>query len=625
MSIFIEKRMRKAKALVIVLTIVLSTFWICAVKAEEVPIINVEMDRKEKVMVLPGGDATVSFELTVPTSLLAEIYRKTLLGETLVPPEVEIPMPENITFSPDVELEEGVKDFSLTGDANSDGIVDMKDLRAVAEAFLVELGSEGWNAELDINGDGIIDMKDIVMAARNFLKERQPPPVMVVPIREEFVGGWLLEQLALFGFNLEVVDCTIMPWGKNNETVIHVNAYAPQLAILDPASGIWRINVGPWDENATELAASYIFNKIGSIKTMLRSIPNEQIFICDWNLTIDLPVDAEILNPSELIGESWIVDFGEGTIMETHSEVGLRNVTVHETTVVTEQNITATESYLTEALSSYRVFKIDYLTVHYPIEIIGQVGKSEIEDWKFEKSWSCSWTQGPYSYTWSQGPLTATLKITPQLTLSGYIGIWGRWFTIDGFETWVSVTPSIKAEASVSATASYSKTWSKTFLNVKITTIYWHVACIPTWWDIRLKVDGKITVSASGTISCSASVTVSAWFKAGVKWTRTGGWTGIWNIGAGASKTGPTITGHAGATITPEASCQLSALLYGATGPYVEAVPYAPITITYNPNTWSIKLKFKVNAGVAVHLLCKDFNWGTTLWDGQLASWSGTW
>jgi hypothetical protein len=56
----------------------------------------------------------------------------------------------------------------VTGDINSDGIVDMKDISYVARRFLCLPSDPLWDSNADINGDGKIDMKDIAVPAKHF-------------------------------------------------------------------------------------------------------------------------------------------------------------------------------------------------------------------------------------------------------------------------------------------------------------------------------------------------------------------------------------------------------------------------------------------------------------------------
>jgi len=58
----------------------------------------------------------------------------------------------------------------LTGDINSDGIVDYLDLNVIARAFGSEPGQLRWDSRADLNNDGIIDYLDINLCAKNYGK-----------------------------------------------------------------------------------------------------------------------------------------------------------------------------------------------------------------------------------------------------------------------------------------------------------------------------------------------------------------------------------------------------------------------------------------------------------------------
>jgi hypothetical protein len=53
-------------------------------------------------------------------------------------------------------------------DMNGDGVVDLKDLFVVAEAFGSVLGDTRWNPQADINGDGAVDVLDVAIVASHF-------------------------------------------------------------------------------------------------------------------------------------------------------------------------------------------------------------------------------------------------------------------------------------------------------------------------------------------------------------------------------------------------------------------------------------------------------------------------
>jgi len=57
------------------------------------------------------------------------------------------------------------------GDANGDGIIDMRDIAMIQKAFGSVFGAPNWNPACDLNGDGRVDMYDLGAASRNLGKK----------------------------------------------------------------------------------------------------------------------------------------------------------------------------------------------------------------------------------------------------------------------------------------------------------------------------------------------------------------------------------------------------------------------------------------------------------------------
>jgi len=56
------------------------------------------------------------------------------------------------------------------GDVNQDGVVDMKDLAAVAAAYNGHPGLPKWNSYADMNADGRVELRDLAITVVNFMK-----------------------------------------------------------------------------------------------------------------------------------------------------------------------------------------------------------------------------------------------------------------------------------------------------------------------------------------------------------------------------------------------------------------------------------------------------------------------
>jgi parallel beta-helix repeat protein len=61
--------------------------------------------------------------------------------------------------------------ITVAGDVNGDGIVDIYDAIALANAYTSVPTSQNWNANVDINSDNIIDIYDAIILANNYGKK----------------------------------------------------------------------------------------------------------------------------------------------------------------------------------------------------------------------------------------------------------------------------------------------------------------------------------------------------------------------------------------------------------------------------------------------------------------------
>jgi len=449
------------------------------------------------------------------------------------------------------------------------------------------------------------------------------------PVQEGYHQGITMEQLILLGFDMNITSSTIIPYGTNNVTTISLTAVSSQLSEITSYPN-WQIKVGPTTDNLTAIAAEFIFTKIQYMILMLQSIPGIQTYNTTWQIRFDLPSSSTLQDQAILQGLNWTVDFGGGTFMQANVSVNSGSVIIDEVLTVTENNLTATEEYLSSALGDYRIFAINYS--YSGSFYTAQRAKIDLErDWS--KTWSYRITPGIFQKTITVGPLGITLKATPILSAEWYMGWERKWtrhgYQLEWFESWMRIQPSIKVEASASATVSYSHTWSYTFWTWSTRFTFW-IGGLVVWANLKLQVTGSVTVSAYGRVSISTWAEATAWYKAGVRWD--GSWSAIWDRGSGASRGTPVISGSAGLTITPAAACRLSFLLYDVGGPFVEAKPYAPISVNYytnQANTWSIALKLRVSVGVTlagwIKRILQLSEYSKTVLDITLMSWNGNW
>jgi hypothetical protein len=298
--------------------------------------------------------------------------------------------------------------------------------------------------------------------------------------------------------------------------------------------------------------------------------------------------------------------------------------------IVTGQDITATENYLSDAFSKYRRFEIDYSLPSTPPQITDiEKTCSEANDW--EHTWSYTWSPGQLSWTWTHSSggtsVTANAYAKPTLGVTAYVG-WNFHHGLQWFKAYMQLSSSVSTSAYVTATGAYSNTWSRHVADYSHRFCFW-VDWVPVYAYFKLKVDVGITVNIQGQITASYGATATGSFTAGVQWQRGSGWSGIDSHSWGFSQSGPSITGSASMTATPNATCRLEFLFYDVAGPYVELTPYAITTIAYPARTWQICLWFKVRAGVTFAgwlrnlLNLNDYSW--TVGDWNLHCWNGNW
>jgi hypothetical protein len=443
--------------------------------------------------------------------------------------------------------------------------------------------------------------------------ERPPLQQPMIPIRDEFHLQLVLEQLVLLGFPVEVTTSKVVPWGPENATVISATLFAPMLAEF---ISFWRINVGPQDENATDAAADFMSTNIHYIQNMLQMLPGEQVYESSWQLELELPSTASIINGGELTGLTWTVDFGGGTIMTANvsMDTTFPRVFLSESTTVTEWNITATEEALGEAFAVYRTFHVDYalsgLTTQAAWEPQASVQNLTV-DWS--KTWSWPISLGPWRKEWHKGPCTAAIRVHPQLLIEAKLGWRFKWqwwppsLKFKKFVTWIAVTPSIESNGYATVSESFDDFLGPhTLATTRIAKWTFWVGIIPVWATLRLSILGRVTVDIAGRASVVAWAKAFAYYKVGVEYNKGEGWSTIWEQDSG-SAFNVIPTWDVDFTFTPSASAELALLVYDVAGPLIECELYAPFSMHFgDPNIVAFQLKLRINIGVTFKGWLKD-------------------
>jgi hypothetical protein len=67
-----------------------------------------------------------------------------------------------------VQFRTSSSDATIPGDVNDDGVVNILDLRIVANAYGSKRGDARWNSNADLNGDGKVDIRDLRILAAHY-------------------------------------------------------------------------------------------------------------------------------------------------------------------------------------------------------------------------------------------------------------------------------------------------------------------------------------------------------------------------------------------------------------------------------------------------------------------------
>jgi len=75
------------------------------------------------------------------------------------------------TYTTDNDFTDDTIYVGVPGDVNADGIVNMRDIGALCDKFMITPDDPDWNPDYDINDDNIVNMRDISIACNNFMKD----------------------------------------------------------------------------------------------------------------------------------------------------------------------------------------------------------------------------------------------------------------------------------------------------------------------------------------------------------------------------------------------------------------------------------------------------------------------
>jgi len=457
------------------------------------------------------------------------------------------------------------------------------------------------------------------------------------PVRTEFCMSITQQQFETLGISVNISESNMMPRSSLDEMRIWLSgdALLPVSRIVDDSSlDKWTIRIG---SNNLKQAAGSLFTNVQLVQMMLESLDEGYVYECNWITRIQLPPSASLLNGPEISGLGWTVDFGGGTYANAITRLDGESTVVLEDRMIIAQNpITASNDYLTNVCSRYRMFNIECALPSSESFYAIEQRANCTEDWNynFTGSWEDSLTYDiPLEL-----PLKASLSVTARLSFTWHVAWdWSWWTGVTMFETWVNLDTSVELSFTVGATASYSTPpWTHSFLTWSKPFFTW-VGIFPVEVTVKLDAVGSLAFSAFGRIELSTSITASKSITAGVRWTRENGWRPIWdNPPPETEYSEPTVVAEAGVFMRAGLQIRLGCLFYETTGPFIEFEPYATASASclwqppQNPEgEWEITANLRVTAGVSFAGWLKRLlglsDWSVNLYDQKLFGWEGKW
>jgi hypothetical protein len=529
-----------------------------------------QMTLMEDVAVLEDGSSSMALLIDVCPSRLAEAYRRSLGAPFDIAVDEEIPIPENITLSPDTEADGRATHIIIP--VREGFYESIERLQEVSLGIITKISDSSMvprsrnNAcKVSMNAKGLLPIFETSQASSSSEWEIDVGPPSTKAIVGSVFTSMQMAQMMLKSMPGEqLYECF---WS----TKINLPVGATLLNTQEISSLEWKISFG---------GGTYMI--------------------------------------------AWVTVEGISTLVLREKTV----VTEHAITAAPHCLCDTFSRYKTFKIR-YQLPR-PAATSFEEYRDLAELDTESGDPWSY--TWAISWSDTT-SASFTYGPLSAELTATATLTLSGYVGWDFDLFQgLTRFESWMSMVASIEVDFEATASASYSRTWEQTFFDWK-TTYTFMVGVVPVWADLQITATGAISVNAYGRISLTASATASASFKAGVRWTNDLGWNDIFEVSTDADHTGPTLEATAGLCVRPSVRFQIAFLFYGVAGPFVEFEAYALATVTcaYPPphGEWEITVNLQVTAGATFAGWLKDLlgldDWSILLYDVQLMRWSGSW
>jgi len=246
-----------------------------------------------------------------------------------------------------------------------------------------------------------ITLPDTLILGTNVTNETYYISPSVTPVREQLINGIIQEHNLSLGLDIYEITSAKM-WGVSGVCVINVSGSANYQSTYQTFSK-WNVLIGPTDIDSSFNRAGFILTKIGYIQEMLNStdFTGFQTYVSTW--TTNMRFIYEVTNYNDLLGESWSMDFGNGTTLTSFVVPGYYDVVLQETMTVNKSEINATpEDLLENDFLCYKVFKVQFGVNERdappePLLSFPQIPISTRESRGFDPTWSVDLINETYS------------------------------------------------------------------------------------------------------------------------------------------------------------------------------------------------------------------------------------
>jgi len=483
------------------------------------------------------------------------------------------------------------------------------------------------------NGGAVIECSTTVPAFVGELYQRSMEKLGEEVFSSLLSEGVREEQLMLNGIEVNVSEVKTFV-GPDNLLRVEMRASSPRASRFNAQENVWELRLGQRLENGRE-GAGFILMQMMFAQMMLRSIPGEQTFEYVSSLPIRLPKGASLANGEELSGRTWRIDFGGGNRREASlSVLGPDELLLTERVVVTEKPPEDPDERLFSSLREYRGFTVKYRAAGQGAP--QEAGREEVRSvsdfsWEYGSSLSCPFqvTLASGTFSYGGGSVSAEVGLSGKVDLkfNWYIG-WdfewewtGKWweYRLQWFRAYLDVDPSVEVRVSA-ASGELSKEWSQDLYAWSHPLVVF-VGPVPVVVEARVDVDGGVELGVDGDLSLNAGVRASAEYRAGMQWTKSGGWEPIAKQSYSLVPLGPSIEASASASVTPYLQLRLGAYFYYTAGPFAGLKPLATATLTPDPEDWTLEAGFEVEAGVGFGAMSDWIDlpdWSVTLYSWKV-------